>query len=205
MSQRASGFERVANDLYQTPAWVLHALAEHVEFKGKGIWEPACGQGKLAAAIVEAGAAYAHCTDIVNHGCPQFSGELDFTIEASSSLTHYDGIVTNPPYGERAKLAEAFIEGGLRRTRDYGFLALLLPVDFDSGKTRAKFFDDCPRFAGKVTLTKRIKWFDDGSTSTPSVNHAWFLWQQTWIGERQTPRIMYAPRNQQRENGNATR
>ena len=41
MSQRASGYERKELDLYQTPAWVVDALAEHVPLRGRTIWERA--------------------------------------------------------------------------------------------------------------------------------------------------------------------
>lgn len=192
MSQRASGFARVPGDLYETPEWVVAALAEHVPLKGKGIWEPACGTGKMARAIRSAGAAYAHATDITDHGYEHQDETLDFTSADNCRLVHFDGIITNPPYGLRGETAVAFIRSGLRRTADYGFLALLLPIDFDSGKKRAEFFGDCPAFAAKIVLTKRIKWFD--GPSSPSQNHAWFLWQRTWLGERQSPRLLYAPR-----------
>lgn len=196
MSQRVSGFARLEHDLYPTPAWVVAALAEHVDLAHKGIWEPACGTGEMVKAIVAAGVAYAHATDIVDHGYSGMDDRLDF-LKDNCRLTHYDGIITNPPYGHRGELAEAFIRRGLRKTADYGFLALLLPVDFDSAVKRRALFADCPYFAGKIILTQRIKWFD--GPSSPSANHAWFLWQRTWIGERQTPRLLYAPRELKKE------
>jgi hypothetical protein len=219
MAQRVSGYVRRELEFYPTPFWVVHALAEHIDLKGKGIWEPACGTGEMCDAILAAGAANVYATDIKDYGYRGFSGELDFVSGQSPAITHYDGILTNPPYGERGKLAELFIEHGLRRISDYGFLALLLPSDFDAASTRAKYFRDCPIFAGQVTLTKRIKWFDEdipckkcdgtgkileikcktckGTGMTrpgPSNNHAWFVWQRTWIGGSQTQRKMYAPR-----------
>lgn len=192
MSQRASGFARVENEHYPTPAWVVDALAEHVDLKGKGIWEPACGKGQMVQALFAAGAAYVHGTDVVGHGTVHQDETLDFLGDVSCRLVHYDGIVTNPPYGPRGRTAEAFIRQGLRRTRDYGFLALLLPVDFDSASTRHDLFGGCPQFAGQIVLTKRIKWFD--GPASPSANHAWFLWQRTWIGNRLPPAKLYAPR-----------
>lgn len=218
MAQRGSGYVKRELDHYPTPHWVVAALAEHVDLKGKGIWEPACGMGPICDAVLAAGAAYAHATDIKDHGYKGFDGVLDFVSEKAPQLTHYDGIITNPPYGERGKLSELFIESGLRRIADYGFLALLLPGDFDAASTRAKYFRDCPIFSGQITLTKRIKWFDEEVTckkcngtglmsglkckpckgkgmkkSGPSEGHAWFLWQRTWIGGSQVPRKMYAP------------
>ena len=194
MSQRVSGFERVDHDHYPAPAWVIDALAEHVDFKGKGIWEPACGAGKMCVAIEGAGASYASGSDLSDWGWNH--NRFDFVEEPGGCpwLVHYDGIVTNPPYGPRGATALRFIERGLERIRDYGLLALLLPVDFDSAKSRRHVFGDCLQFAGKIVLTKRIKWFEDPDVkSGPSANHAWFLWQRTWIGGTNVPWLKYAP------------
>lgn len=190
MSQRASGYDRIDGDLYETPTWVVHALAEHVDLGFKTIWEPACGSGKMVAALKDCGALL-YATDIDDLGCPH-AERHDFLSESGCpGLVHFDGIVTNPPYGQRGKMAAAFIERGLRHITDYGFLALLLPVDFDAAGGRQHLFGECREFAGRITLTKRIKWFD--GPSSPSVNHAWFLWQRTWIGDSREPRIWYAP------------
>jgi hypothetical protein len=219
MSRKDSGYQRKERDYYPTPAWVVtDALAKIVPLKGRTIWEPACGTGEMVDAIAAAG-GMPHGTDIHDYGYAGMRHQHDFLQNAGCpGLVHYDGIITNPPYGERSKTAEGFIEFGLARISDYGFLALLLPVDFDSGGTRAKYFRDCPQFAGTIVLTKRIKWFEGevqckpckgagtigedkckscggrGTKKTgPSENHAWFLWQQTWLSNREHPRKWYAP------------
>ena len=66
---------------------------------------------------------------------------------------------------------------------------MLLRTDFDHAKTRANLFANSPRFAKKVVLTKRIKWFED-SKGQPSFNHAWFIWD--WKHEG-APTLAYAP------------
>jgi hypothetical protein len=107
-----------------------------------------------------------------------------------------DAIVTNPPFGQGCRLATAFIEVGLTRIRRYnGLLALLLPVDFDSAKTRARYFGDYPDFGAKIVLRKRIVWFqrDDGIRGAPKENSAWFLWQRSLLGTHRPPIILYAP------------
>lgn len=196
MSTRASGFARVEHEHYPTPAWVIDALAEHIPLKGRAIWEPACGTGQMSEALIAAGAAVSS-TDIHDHGYTRLHCTQDFLKGGNScAFTHYEGIITNPPYGRQNRTAEAFIRQGLRMIADYGFLALLLPVDFDSAKTRAEFFRDCPLFTAKIVLTRRIKWFEppEGEKSSgPSQNHTWFVWQRTWVGERQIPRTLYAP------------
>ena len=52
---------------------------------------------------------------------------------------------------------------------------MLLRTDFDHAKTRQHLFANCEAFAKKLVLTRRIKWFEDGGSS-PSFNHAWFIW-----------------------------
>ena len=66
---------------------------------------------------------------------------------------------------------------------------MLLPVDFDSALTRAKFFGDCGQFSGKIILLRRIKWFP--GEAGPSTNHAWFIWRSNGRGFAR-PTISYA-------------
>ena len=98
-------------------------------------------------------------------------------------------------FGNRGKLAERFIAVGLQQITEYGFMALLLPVDFDSAKTRARLFGDCPRFAGKIVLRRRIVWFEnpDKARENPKENTSWYLWNRNVIRGR-LPVIRYAPR-----------
>ena len=100
--------------------------------------------------------------------------------------------MTNPPYGDDrgGRLACAFIRHALSlRVRA---VAMLLRVDFDSGKTRTDLFRDNPTFAGKITLLDRIKWFE--GPSQPSDNRAWFLWNRAHRGD---PGIAYATRDRE--------
>jgi hypothetical protein len=50
--------------------------------------------------------------------------------------------------------------------------------DFDSGKTRPRFFRDCPLFAAKIVLTRRIVGFSnsDPKRENQKENHA-YIWQ----------------------------
>jgi hypothetical protein len=116
-------------------------------------------------------------SDIVNRGYPRLDLLYDFTSPPDPTMPSWDGIVTNPPYGPRGKLAEAFVESGLRRIGE-GFLALLLPADFDSAKTRMHLFGGCGQFTGKLVLTRRVKWFEHPTNPRmqPKENSAWYLW-----------------------------
>jgi hypothetical protein len=125
---------------------------------------------------------------------------LDFVAGQHPNTARFSAIITNPPFGNRGKLAEQFIETGLRQLIDFGFMALLLPVDFDSAKTRPRFFASCSHFAGKIILAKRIVWFanPDPKRENPKENSAWFLWSRNVIRGR-PPIIRYAPRMLERK------
>lgn len=97
-------------------------------------------------------------------------------------------IVTNPPFGTQGKLALKFIERSLELTAHHHCrIAMLLPIDYDSGSTRRHVFGDCPRFYHKITLLNRVRIFNGQSGTT---NHAWYLWD----GHEscQLPTISYA-------------
>lgn len=91
-------------------------------------------------------------------------------------------IVTNPPYS----CAGRFIEHALRLAAPRaGMVAMLLRVDFDSGKTRRHLFADCPQWAKKVVLLDRIAWFTEQNgkpKASPSENHAWYVWSYRHMG-----------------------
>lgn len=195
MSTRTSGFERAGADFYPTPAWVVDALAEHVNLNGLSVWEPACGKGDMVRALESAGANFI-ATDLHSHGFEDQEAEFDFTSDGKPpwGISFYDAIITNPPYGTQGRVATAFIERGLDRIGAGGMLALLLPVDFDSAKTRAKFFGDCPDFAAKIVLRKRIAWFEpEPGQAGPSANHAWFIWVRSHMRSPWCPVTLYAP------------
>jgi hypothetical protein len=172
MSQRESGYERKPLDQYETPAWVTLALVPKLPvFSGK-IWEPACGSGKMVAALRQAKFEVVG-TDIIQG--------VDFLQHATEMGV--SAVITNPPYA----LAREFIERALRISGNR-IVAMLLRTDFDHASSRAHLFADCPMFAKKVVLTKRIRWFED-SNGSPSFNHCWMIWDQQHRGP---PTLAYA-------------
>jgi hypothetical protein len=166
MVQRVSNYERRERDTYETPEWVTQAILPMIP-EGASIWEPACASGKMARAL---NAALA--TDLVTtYGTP----DKDFLAvpELPEGIT---AIVTNPPFNREA---EKFIRHGLKLLSGVPdpFMAMLLPIDFDSGKTRRDMFADCPLFAGKIVMTSRIIWIERPGAS-PTTNHAWYYWKK---------------------------
>lgn len=176
MSQRASGYERRPNEDYPTPAWVAAVIAGYLRGRALYVWEPAAGNSAFAKALAA-------------HGFKVDMTAGDFLQHATPPHDRIDAIATNPPYGDdrRADLARAFIRHAL--SLKIRTVAMLLRVDFDSGKTRVDLFRDCPAFAGKIILLDRIKWFD--GPSSPSDNHAWFIWDRQHRGR---PWLDYAER-----------
>ena len=168
MSQRPSGYARKERDLYETPEWVTEALIPFLPAHQR-ILEPAAGTGRIARVLKR------HTTintmDVKAHD--SVDDVADFLQVPEGN---WNGIVTNPPYDQ----AEAFCEHALRLMESTGgFVAMLLRTDFDHAKSRTHLFRDCPAYARKIVLLKRIVWFveDNGKPkASPSYNHAWFLW-----------------------------
>jgi hypothetical protein len=201
MSRGPSGYARRPAELYQTPAWVLDALVVHLPIVGKNIWEPACGEGQLVKAM-RLHLATVIASDLHDYGLPGALSGIDF--ETSESPKYIDGIITNPPYGKKGLLAAAFIRRALARTARGGFVAMLLPIDFDCAKSRRDIFENCPAYAAKISLRRRIVWFDEPpkpgkKKNGPTENHAWFIWENTAIPCRQGVKQLYGPENSMTE------
>jgi hypothetical protein len=175
MSQRASGYERKSDEAYDTIEWPVVALLAHLRSKPARVWDPCEGAGRMVATLRAQG------VDAIG------TNDDFFAITASpAGVSH---LITNPPYGEnrRGELAVRFIEHALALKVPH--IAMLLRVDFDSAKSRQHLFRRRETFAGKVVLLDRIKWFE--GPSSPSDNHAWFLWSTAHVG---SPTVNYITR-----------
>lgn len=194
MGKHERGYERADRDLYPTPTWPVMALAEHIDFATRAVWEPAAGTGSLATALISLGAEV-FTSDIAQYDYPLDALHDFLCPHDPANLRPYNSLITNPPFGKRGKLATAFIEAGLRRLRPGGGLCLLLPADFDSAKTRLHFFGNCPLFVAKIVLTKRVTWFErtDGVREAPKENSAWFIWSSAILRAPRRPLTLYAP------------
>lgn len=174
MSQRDSGYARKERDLYETPEWVTAALVPHIADRSVSVWEPACGSGKMVAALEK------HFVHVIG---TDIETGTDFFQQRH---TDADAIITNPPY----ETATEFITRSLALTQHAaGLVAMLLRTDFDHAKGRQLLFGNCRQFAKKLVLTKRIRWIE-GSTGQPSFNHAWFIWDWKHSGP---PVLAYGP------------
>ena len=165
MAQRASGYGRVPDDRYETPDPVTATIVPYLRPRVRHLWEPARAPSDAM------GQALRHA------GFQVTSTAGDFLRTSAPPANDIDGVVTNPPYGERGATACSFIEHGLTLVRH---VALLLPIDFDSAKGRTHLFRDCPAFAHKIVLLGRVKWF--AGPKSPSSNHAWHCFDREHRG-----------------------
>lgn len=173
MAQRISGYARVADDRYETPAEITLTIVPALRFAAvRHVWEPAHSPADKLGNTLRAA------------GFKVTSTAGDF-LRQRRRPPRTDALVTNPPYGRQGSLAEAFIRHAL--DLKVPFIALLLPVDFDSAITRAPLFGSCREFNGKLVLLRRVKWFP--GPAGPSTNHAWFIWRQA---VRAMPLLRYA-------------
>jgi hypothetical protein len=188
------GYARVEKDFYPSPPWIVKALAEHVALAGKDVWECACGTGQMSEALKEAGASV-YSSDVEDRGYAGLNKIADFLTTSPPTLRNKI-IITNPPYGPRNSTAVKFAERGLMHITNGGLLALLLPNDFDSAKSRQHLFANCPMFAGKIVLTRRVKWFEPPpgqESKSPKEWHSWFCWRHKPLSS--SPVLLYAPRS----------
>jgi hypothetical protein len=181
MSQRPRGYERQSDDVYETPAWVTQVVVPYLRKHCLRLWDPANGPAsRIARALRDEGFRVTATND----------NFLDRTSLPSSRI---DGICTNPPYGVSGRLACQFIAHALELVP---VVAMLLRVDFDSGKTRTNLFRDCKTFDRKIVLLDRIVWFERKGAQGPSDNHCWLIWN---VRHRGPPTIGYAGKANRRE------
>jgi hypothetical protein len=177
MSQRPSGYARIPDERYETVSWPVVALLQQLP-RIRRAWDP-CDRdsGRLVATLRA-------------HGIEAVGTDDDFLARIEAPL-HVSDLVTNPPYGEgrRGELAVRFIEHALGL--DVPRVSMLLRNDFDSAISRQHLFRNNSMFAGKLVLLNRIKWFV--GPSSPSDNHAWFLFDRDHRGG---PSIRYVIRHE---------
>ena len=176
MSQRPSEYPREPNDHYPTPPWVVQVVAQYLRKHCLHIWAPADEESSgLVLALRAEGFSVTATAD-------------DFLAKNSLPHSRIGAVATNPPYGPSGRLARQFIVHSLELVP---IVAMLLRIDFDSGKTRTNLFRDCQAFAHKIVLLDRIVWFEHGKAQ-PSDNHAWFIWNAQHRGP---PTISYAKKS----------
>jgi len=183
-SHGEAGYARRPHDAYFTEPWVTRALLAAVDLGAPGVarahtvvWEPACGDGRMARPIEEAG--YQVCaSDIGDWGYG--ARHVDFLDPASATASDAlacIAIVTNPPFDQ----AVLFIGRALQLMQPVGGkVALLQRHEFDAPVSHHALF--APPFAAKLVLPRRPTWSDEPETASPRFPYAWYLWDWRYRG-----------------------
>lgn len=177
MATRTSGYEKMERGLYETPHWVTDGVIPFLPKRSTKVivWEPCAGSGKMASVLEQHYEVFR--SDILGNG-EAFQHDFLSTL-FPNPVPEANAIITNPPYDFAQECVERAIE--LMKPVD-GFVAMLLSAKFDfaGGKSgRQRLFRECPQFVKKITLTRRIEWFDpepDEDKGGPSEHHAWMIW-----------------------------
>jgi hypothetical protein len=171
-SHGEAGYARNARDAYFTEPWVTRALLGAVKFSSP-IWEPACGDGRMAEVILDHEHGYCCAwSDVHDYGYgPKFFKLCDFVRDASPwPETEFRAVITNPPFD----LAREFVRKALHITYpQHGKVAILQRHEFDAPKGNWSLFK--PPFAQKLILPRRPRWSDDDKAS-PRFPYAWYVW-----------------------------
>ncbi|MFN4229817.1 hypothetical protein [Parvibaculum sp.] len=129
-----------------------------------GIWEPACGRGRMSRVLSGAGFKVTS-TDLVDRGFGE--APLDFL---KTRKRRAPIVVTNPPYGE---MVERFIRHAAGLGAEY--LALLVKSDFFQATEKEKrhvLFGQLP--PSRIhPLGFRLDWTGQGS---PVMSCMWVVW-----------------------------
>lgn len=170
MTVVASGYDLKKNELYETEAWVSHAVFRHFPVAGLHVWESSAGNHKIADECRKFGGMVT-TSDIAEYE-RQHSFVADF-FSIGPSVEPCDMIFTNPPYGAQNRTAAKYARHALKLCS--GWVILVLTAKFDSGSSRHDLFRDNRRWHAKIVLYDRISWEDNGKSGTE--DHAVYVWR----------------------------
>lgn len=196
-SHGEAGYARQTLDAYFTPEWCTRTLVRYIDFHlpdNDTIWEPACGDGRMANVLAAAGYRVI-ASDIANWGygatgCDFLADPREW--HANIPVPSCAAVVTNPPFG----VASEFVERALNVTRPVkGKVAILQRHDFDAASGRHPLFQTTGGV--KLVLHKRPYWYitpadmpaspeaakraaipvgADGKPASPRFNYSWYIW-----------------------------
>lgn len=161
----ASATDRNSTDFYPTPENVTVALVNHLGLRGVTVWEPACGAGHMAEALIKTGNRVV-ASEL--HWQGYGFGGVDFLSVAAPTC---DWIITNPPF----KLAERFIERCIEHRKP--FAMLLKSQYWHSSKRRSLFERHRP--VAVLPLTWRPDFHFGAKGGSPTMECVWTVWGAT--------------------------
>lgn len=168
---------RLPNEFYPTPPEATRALLAVETFDGS-IWEPACGDGRIAKVLGHHGHAVV-ATDLhpYGYGTPG----VDFLREKAPRAKH---VVTNPPYG--SGLADSFVRNALQLTRvTGGKVAMLLNMASLCHPRRTDWWRQSPP-ARLYAVDDIVCWPEDRYGPAPRYftrhRYVWAVWEHGHAG-----------------------
>jgi hypothetical protein len=132
-----------ALDFFPTPPWATRTLIHHVfpklgiDIENIGmIWEPACGEGHMAAVLAEISSAEVIATDIFDYGFGK--APVDF-LNREPYVGSPDWIITNPPFKVALEFALRALDLAHR-----GVALLVRTVWLEGGERYKRLFGSTP-------------------------------------------------------------
>lgn len=164
-------------NFFPTPPWAARAGGELIRaldpHPRKSVWEPACGEGHMARALIDhreaCGIDMLVASDVHSYG---YGSVFDFTdLGREPPFGRVDWVVTNPPFSK----SKEFVDRGLRNARRG--VAMLCRLAFVESVGR---FPLMQRMAVMAPFAERVpmqlgSWDPDLSSATA---YAWFVWMQ---------------------------
>lgn len=165
-------WERKPADLYPTPVDAMESLMPLIrKLDIRTVWEPACGDGRLAR-VLEWHGIQVHATDIREHTGFGHGG-LDFLNDDPMEKWGWeiegkiDAVITNPPFS----LAREFIEKALTVAP---IVIMLVKQNYYNTIGRYDFFQD-QRPQIFLPITWRLAFLPERGKS-PLMDCAWAIW-----------------------------
>jgi hypothetical protein len=167
---RDSGYNRIVNDYYVEPKWIVEALLNHeAPFTGVS-WDPSCGGGNIPKTMNDYGSP-CRGTDLV---CRGYGYQTDFFLNDLVA----DNIISNPPFG----IIEPYIERALAKTT--GRVCLLARLALLEGQKRRALLESTP--LARVWVSSRRVSMPPGGTEIKAtggtIAYAWFVWEHGHVG-----------------------
>jgi hypothetical protein len=189
-----SGFDRVGDDFYCEPRWLVEALVDKESLEGS-VLDPFCGCGSLVGVLLARGMT-ARGSDKYDFGFRQTAPDQPFTFaqppnrrDAFTIAEHVDNVVSNPPFVRFEDAVRHFYPLVRRK------LILLGRLNILEGQQRQTLFQQHP--PARVWVSIRRASMPPGSAAVPrdefgagipapasggSTAYAWLCWDKAYDG-----------------------
>lgn len=173
--------------LYQTPEIMTIKLLKNESFFGK-ITDPFCGEGAIISTILDF--VEKENTEIKEVNGSDIRSKPESIIEDNILLDYMayekdfftiekdsiDNLITNPPWGMFSKI----LPHAKKVTKNK--IAMLLPLQFLTGKERYKLLKDCNFPLVQIYVFNRLLNLssvlrEDGLINVGNIAGAWFVWE----------------------------